>query len=192
MKRNITCTHVFGIDACMSALLFAGCLAGCIPETAGQTQSGDSGKATSSSAQNTQAPQGTKAEQDTQSDQGAPNAQSTQADKSTQTSGDQTEQTAQAAKAVTLEHIEAHETMQTRTVKSADLAQKIYEAYLKGEVGDAVDMISSDYDDTLVFTLDDGSTLTVEFNAHNLRDGDTYRTFDDKGGLWKLLAEMSD
>ena len=49
-----------------------------------------------------------------------------------------------------------------------------------------------DYDDTLVFTLDDSSTLTVEFNAHNLRDGDTYRAFDDKGGLWKLLAEMSD
>ena len=37
-----------------------------------------------------------------------------------------------------------------------------------------------------------GSTLTVEFIAHNLRDGDTYRTFNDKGGLWKLLAEMSD
>ena len=186
MKWNITRTHVFRIGACMSALLFAGCLAGCTPENAGQTQAGGSGEATSSS---TQAKQDTKAGQDTQSDQGAPNAQ---ADKSTQASGDQTGQSAQAAKAVALEHIEAHETMQTHTVKSADLAQKIYEAYLKGEAGDAVDMISSDYDDTLVFTLDDGSTLTVEFNAHNLRDGDTYRTFDDKGGLWKLLAEMSD
>ena len=189
MKRNNARTHVFEATACMSALLIAGCLAGCTPETAGQTQSGGSKEATSSS---TQAKQGTKAEQDAQSEQGAPNAQGTQADQSTQTSGDQTEQTAQAAKAVALEHIEAHETMQTHTVKSADLAQKIYEAYLKGEVGDTVDMISSDYDDTLVFTLDDGSTLTVEFNAHNLRDGDTYRTFDDKGGLWKLLAEMSD
>lgn len=186
MKRNITRTHVFRIGACMSALLFAGCLAGCTPENAGQTQAGGSGEATSSS---TQAKQDTKAGQDTQSDQGAPNAQ---ADKSTQASGDQTGQSAQAAKAVALEHIEAHETMQTHTVKSADLAQKIYEAYLKGEAGDAVDMISSDYDDTLVFTLDDGSTLTVEFNAHNLCDGDTYRAFDDKGGLWKLLAEMSD
>ena len=189
MKRNNARTHVFGIGACMSTLLIAGCLAGCTPENAGQTQAGGSGEATSSS---TQAKQDTKAGQDTQSDQGAPNAQNTQADKSTQASGDQTEQSAQAAKAVALEHIEAHETMQTHTVKSADLAQKIYEAYLKGEAGDAVDMISSDYDDTLVFTLDDGSTLTVEFNAHNLRDGDTYRTFDDKGGLWKLLAEMSD
>ena len=189
MKRNDARTHVFGIGACMSTLLIAGCLAGCTPETAGQTQSGGSKEATSSSAQ---AKQGTKAEQDAQSEQGAPNAQGTQADQSTRTSGDQAEQTAQAAKAVALEHIEAHETMQTHTVKSADLAQKIYEAYLKGEAGDAVDMISSDYDDTLVFTLDDGSTLTVEFNAHNLRDGDTYRTFDDKGGLWKLLAEMSD
>lgn len=192
MKRNNARTYVFGATACMSALLIAGCLAGCTLENAGQTQAGGSEEATSSSTQNTQAPQGTKAEQGTQSDQGAPNAQSTQADKSTQTSGNQTEQTAQAAKAVALEHIEAHETMQTHTVKSADLAQKIYEAYLKGEAGDAVDMISSDYDDTLVFTLDNGSTLTVEFNAHNLRDGDTYRTFDDKGGLWKLLAEMSD
>ena len=189
MKRDITRTHVFGIGACMSALLIAGCLAGCTPETAGQTQSGGSKEATSSS---TQAKQGTKAEQDAQSEQGAPNAQGTQAGQSTQTSGDQTEQTAQAAKAVALEHIEAHETMQTHTVKSADLAQKIYDAYLKGEAGDAVDMISSDYDDTLVFMLDNGSTLTAEFNAHNLRDGDTYRTFDDKGGLWKLLAEMSD
>lgn len=188
MKRNNARTHVFGIGACMSALLFAGCLAGCTPENAGQTQAGGEGAASS----NTQAKQDAKAEQDTQSDQGAPNAQSTQADKSTQASGDQTEQTAQAAKAVALEHIEAHETMQTHTVKSADLAQKIYDAYLKGEAGDAVNMISSDYDDTLVFTLDDGSTLTVEFNAHNLRDGDTYRTFNDKGGLWKLLAEMSD
>mgnify|MGYP004596468297 CR=1 FL=1 len=186
MKWNITRTHVFRIGACMSALLFAGCLAGCTPENAGQTQAGGSGEATSSS---TQAKQDTKAGQDTQSDQGAPNAQ---ADKSTQASGDQTGQSAQAAKAVALEHIEAHETMQTHTVKSADLAQKIYEAYLKGEAGDAVDMLSSDYDDTLVVTLDDGSTLTVEVNAHNLRDGDTYRTFDDKGGLWKLLAEMSD
>ena len=191
MKRNITRTHVFGIGACMSALLFAGCLAGCTPENAGQTQQAGGEGAAGSSAQNTQTPQGTKAEQDTQSEQGASNAQDTQADQSTQTSGDQ-EQTAQAAKAVALEHIEAHETMQTHTVKSADLAQKIYDAYLKGEAGDTVDMISSDYDDTLVFTLDDGSTLTVEFNAHNLRDGDTYRTFDDKGGLWKLLAEMSD
>ena len=189
MKRNNSRTHVFEATACMSALLIAGCLAGCTPENAGQTQAGGNGEATSSS---TQAKQDTKAGQDTQSDQGAPNAQNTQADKSTQASGDQTEQSAQAAKAVALEHIEAHETMQTHTVKSADLAQKIYEAYLKGEAGDAVDMISSDYDDTLVFTLDDGSTLTAEFNAHNLRDGDTYRTFDDKGGLWKLLAEMSD
>ena len=189
MKRNITRTHVFEATACMSALLFTGCLAGCTPENAGQTQQAGGEGAASSSAQ---AKQDAKAEQDAQSEQGAPNAQGTQADKSTQTSGDQTGQSAQAAKAVALEHIEAHETMQTHTVKSADLAQKIYEAYLKGEAGDAVDMISSDYDDTLVFTLDDGSTLTVEFNAHNLRDGDTYRTFDDKGGLWKLLAEMSD
>ena len=188
MKRNNARTHVFGIGACMSALLFAGCLAGCTPENAGQTQVGGEGAASSSA----QAKQDAKAEQDAQSEQGAPNAQGTQADKSTQTSGDQTGQSAQAAKAVALEHIEAHETMQTHTVKSTDLAQKIYDAYLKGEAGDAVDMISSDYDDTLVFTLDDGSTLTVEFNAHNLRDGDTYRTFDDKGGLWKLLAEMSD
>ena len=188
MKRNNARTHVFGIGACMSALLFAGCLAGCTPENAGQTQAGGEGAASS----NTQAKQDATAEQDTQSKQDAPNAQSVQTDQSTQTSGDQTEQTAQAAKAVALEHIEAHETMQTHTVKSADLAQKIYEAYLKGEAGDAVDMISSDYDDTLVFTLDDGSTLTVEFNAHNLRDGDTYRAFNDKGGLWKLLAEMSD
>ena len=189
MKRNNARTHAFGIGACMSALLIAGCLAGCTPENAGQTQQAGGEGATSSS---TQAKQGTKAEQDAQSEQGAPNARGTQAGQSTQTSGDQTEQTAQAAKAVALEHIEAHETMQTHTVKSADLAQKIYEAYLKGEAGDAVDMISSDYDDTLVFTLDDGSTLTVEFNARNLRDDDTYRTFDDKGGLWKLLAEMSD
>ena len=189
MQRNITRTHVFGIGACMSALLIAGCLAGCTPENAGQTQSGGSEEAANSS---TQAKQDAKAEQGTQSDQGAPNAQSPQADKSTHTSGNQTGQTAQAAKAIALEHTEAHETMQTHTVKSTDLAQKIYEAYLKGEAGDAVDMISSDYDDTLVFTLDDGSTLTVEFNAHNLRDGDAYRTFDDKGGLWKLLAEMSD
>ena len=189
MKRNITRTHVFRIGACMSALLFAGCLAGCTPENAGQTQAGGSGEATSSSAQNTQAPQGTKAEQDVQN---TPSGQSTQADQAKQADDNQDKQAVQAAKAVALEHIEAHETMQTHTVKSADLAQKIYEAYLKGEAGDAVDMISSDYDDTLVFTLDDGSTLTVEFNAHNLRDGDTYRTFDDKGGLWKLLAEMSD
>ena len=151
MKRNITRTHVFGIGACMSTLLIAGCLAGCTPENAGQTQQASNEGAAGSSTQS-----------------------------------------AQASQATALEHIEAHETLQTHTVKSADLAQKIYDAYLKGEAGDTVDMISSDYDDTLVFTLDDGSTLTVEFNAHNLRDGDTYRAFDDKGGLWKLLAEMSD
>lgn len=186
MKRNNARTHVFGIGTCMSALLIAGCLAGCTPDNAGQPQqAGGEGAASSS----TQAKQDTKAEQDAQSKQDAPNAQTVQ---SIQASGDQTGQTTQAAKAVALEHIEAHETLQTHTVKSADLAQKIYEAYLKGEVGDTVDMISSDYDDTLVFTLDDGSTLTVKFNAHNLRDGDTYRAFDDKGGLWKLLAEMSD
>lgn len=151
MKRNNARTHVFGIGACMSALLIAGCLAGCTPENAGQTQQASNEGAAGSSTQS-----------------------------------------AQASQATALEHIEAHETLQTHTVKSADLAQKIYDAYLKGEVGNTVDMISSDYDDTLVFTLDDGSTLTVEFNAHNLRDGDTYRAFDDKGGLWKLLAEMSD
>lgn len=151
MKRNNARTHVFGIGACMSALLIAGCLAGCTPENAGQTQQASNEGAAGSSTQS-----------------------------------------AQASQATALEHIEAHETLQTHTVKSADLAQKIYDAYLKGEVGDTVDMISSDYDDTLVFTLDDGSTLTVEFNARNLRDGDTYRTFNDKGGLWKLLAEMSD
>ena len=189
MKRNNARTHVFGIGVCMSALLIAGCLAGCTPDNAGQPQQAGGEGASSSS---TQAKQDTKAEQDTQSKQDAPNAQTVQTDQSIQASGDQTGQTTQAAKAVALEHIEAHETLQTHTVKSADLAQKIYDAYLKGEVGDTVDMISSDYDDTLVFTLDDGSTLTVEFNAHNLRDGDTYRAFDDKGGLWKLLAEMSD
>lgn len=151
MKRNNARTHVFGIGACMSALLIAGCLAGCTPENAGQTQQASNEGAAGSSTQS-----------------------------------------AQASQATALEHIEAHETLQTHTVKSADLAQKIYDAYLKGEVGDTVDMISSDYDDTLVFTLNNGSTLTVEFNAHNLRDGDTYRAFDDKGGLWKLLAEMSD
>lgn len=183
MKRNNARTHVFGIGTCMSALLIAGCLAGCTPDNAGQPQqAGGEGAASSN----------TQAKQDTQSKQDAPNAQTVQTDQNIQASGDQTEQTTQAAKATALEHIEAHETLQTHTVKSADLAQKIYEAYLKGEAGDTVDMISSDYDDTLVFTLDDGSTLTVEFNAHNLRDGDTYRAFDDKGGLWKLLAEMSD
>lgn len=189
MKRNNARTHVFRIGTCMSTLLIAGCLAGCTPENAGQTQAGGSGETTSSSTQNTQAPQGTKVEQDAQN---TPSSQSTQVDQAKQADDNQGGQAIQAAKAVALEHIEAHETMQTHTVKSADLAQKIYEAYLKGEAGDAVDMISSDYDDTLVFTLDDGSTLTAEFNAHNLRDGDTYRTFDDKGSLWKLLAEMSD
>lgn len=189
MKRNNARTLALEAAACMSALLIAGCLAGCTPENAGQTQAGGSGEATSSSTQNTQAPQGTKVEQDAQN---TPSSQSTQVDQAKQADDNQGGQAIQAAKAVALEHIEAHETMQTHTVKSADLAQKIYEAYLKGEAGDAVDMISSDYDDTLVFTLDDGSTLTAEFNAHNLRDGDTYRTFDDKGGLWKLLAEMSD
>lgn len=186
MKRNNARTRVFGIGACMSALLIAGCLAGCTPDNAGQPQqAGGEGAASSS----TLAKQDTKAEQDAQSKQDAPNAQTVQTDQNIQA---KTEQTTQAAKAVALEHIEAHETLQTHTVKSADLAQKIYDAYLKGEVGNTVDMISSDYDDTLVFTLDDGSTLTAEFNAHNLRDGDTYRAFDDKGGLWKLLAEMSD
>ena len=189
MKRNNARTLALEAAACMSALLIAGCLAGCTPENAGQTQAGGSGEATSSSTQNTQAPQGTKVEQDAQN---TPSSQSTQADQAKQADDNQGGQAIQAAKAVALEHIEAHETMQTHTVKSTDLAQKIYEAYLKGEAGDTVDMISSDYDDTLVFTLDDGSTLTAEFNAHNLRDGDTYRTFDDKGGLWKLLAEMSD
>ena len=188
MKRNNARTYVFGIGACMSALLFAGCLAGCTPDNAGQTQQAGGEGAAGSSAQNMQAPQDTMAEQDAQN---APSGQSTQADQAKQADDNQSGQAIQAAKAVALEHIEAHETMQTHTVKSTDLAQKIYEAYLKGEAGDAVDMISSDYDDTLVFTLDDGSTLTAEFNAHNLRDGDTYRTFDDKGGLWKLLAEMS-
>mgnify|MGYP004494175031 CR=1 FL=1 len=188
MKRNNARTHVFEATACMSALLIAGCLAGCTPDNAGQTQAGGEGAA-GSSAQNTQTPQGTKVEQDAQN---APSSQSTQADQAKQADDNQSGQAIQAAKAVALEHTEAHETLQTHTVKSADLAQKIYEAYLKGEAGDAVDMISSDYDDTLVFTFDDGSTLTAEFNAHNLRDGDTYRTFDDKGGLWKLLAEMSD
>ncbi len=189
MKRNNARTLALEAAACMSALLIAGCLAGCTPENAGQTQAGGSGEATSSSTQNTQAPQGTKVEQDAQN---TPSSQSTQVDQAKQADDNQGGQAIQAAKAVALEHIEAHETMQTHTVKSTDLAQKIYEAYLKGEAGDTVDMISSDYDDTLVFTLDDGSTLTAEFNAHNLRDGDTYRTFDDKGGLWKLLAEMSD
>ena len=136
-----------------------------------------------------QAPQDTKAEPDAQN---TPSGQSAQTNQAKHAEDNQDGQAVQAAKAIALEHTEAHETLQTHTVKSADLAQKIYEAYLKGEAGDAVDMISSDYDDTLVFTLDDGSTLTVEFNAHNLRDGDTYRAFDDKGGLWKLLAEMSD
>lgn len=151
MEKNSARMHAFEIGACMAALLFASCLAGCTPENAGQTQQTGGEEAASSGTQDTQASQ-----------------------------------------AVALEHIEAHETLQTHTVKSTDLAQKIYEAYLKGEVGDTTDMISSDYDDTLVFTLEDGSTLTAEFNAHNLRDGDTYRTFNDKGGLWKLLAEMSD
>lgn len=189
MKRNNERTLAFEATACMSTLLIAGCLAGCTPDNAGQPQqAGGEGAASLS----TRAKQDTKAEQDSQSKQDSLNAQTVQTDQSIQASGDQTGQTTQAAKAVTLEHIEAHETLQTHTVKSADLAQKIYDAYLKGEVGNTVDMISSDYDDTLVFTLDDGSTLTVEFNAHNLRDGDTYRAFDDKGDLWKLLAEMSD
>ena len=189
MKRNNERTLAFEATACMSTLLIAGCLAGCTPDNAGQPQqAGGEGAASLS----TRAKQDTKAEQDSQSKQDSLNAQTVQTDQSIQASGDQTGQTTQAAKAVALEHIEAHETLQTHTVKSADLAQKIYDAYLKGEVGNTVDMISSDYDDTLVFTLDDGSTLTVEFNAHNLRDGDTYRAFDDKGDLWKLLAEMSD
>lgn len=189
MKRNNSRTHVFEATACMSALLIAGCLAGCTPENAGQTQQAGNEGAAGSSAQNTQAPQDTKVKQDAQT---TPSGQSAQANQAKHAEDNQDGQAVQATKAIALEHTEAHETLQTHTVKSAELAQKIYEAYLKGEAGDTVDMISSDYDDTLVFTLDDGSTLTAEFNAHNLRDGDTYRTFDDKGGLWKLLAEMSD
>ena len=94
--------------------------------------------------------------------------------------------------AVAMVHTELHETVQTHTVKSPRLAQQIYEAYLRGEAGEVVDTWATDYDDVLTFTLSDGSTVTASFNAHNLRDGDVYREFDDKGGLWSMLAEMDD
>ena len=95
-----------------------------------------------------------------------------------------------AVQAVAVVHTELHETAQTHTVKSPRLAQQIYEAYLHGVAGEVTDVWATDYDDILTFTLSDGSTVTAEFNAHNLRDGDVYREFDDRGGLWGMLAEM--
>ncbi len=94
--------------------------------------------------------------------------------------------------AVAVEHQELHETVQIHTVKSPRLAQQIYEAYLQGEAGEVTDMRAADYDDNLIFTMSDGSVVSVTFNAHNLVDGDVVREFDDKGGLWKLLAQMDD
>ena len=40
--------------------------------------------------------------------------------------------------------------------------------------------------------LEEIMTRKIAIFDTTLRDGDTYRAFDDKGGLWKLLAEMSD
>ena len=97
-----------------------------------------------------------------------------------------------AVQAVAVVHTELHETAQTHTVKSPRLAQQIYEAYLHGVAGAVTDVWATDYDDVLTFTLSDGGTVTAEFNAHNLRDGDVYREFDDRGGLWGMLAEMDD
>lgn len=92
--------------------------------------------------------------------------------------------------AVAATHIRAHETSETFACQNADLAQRLYEAYLQGKVGERVDVQAADYDDTVVFEMADGGEVRVSFNAHHLRDGDACRAFDDRGGFWELLAEM--
>ncbi len=93
---------------------------------------------------------------------------------------------------VSVTHIRAHETTETFVCEDPARAQELYDAYLQGVVGDPTDMWATDSDDTVVFTTADGGQIHVSFNAHNLLDGGISHTFDDKGGFWRLLAELDD
>lgn len=91
---------------------------------------------------------------------------------------------------VAVTHVQAHETREESRTDDAALAQRLYDAYRQGTLGEPVETCAADYDDTVVFTMADGSETTLRFNAHNLFDGDAYRRFEDAGGFWDLLAAL--
>lgn len=94
------------------------------------------------------------------------------------------------AQVVGATYVRAHETSETFLICGAD-AQRLYDAYLQGVVGDRVEICATDYDDTVTFELADGSRETVRFNARNLQEGDSYRSFSDGGGFWDLLGNLA-
>ena len=87
-------------------------------------------------------------------------------------------------------YVRAHETREEFHIDDPALAQQLYDAYRQGTLGEPVETCAADYDDTVVFTMADGSETTLRFNAHNLFDGDAYRRFEDAGGFWDLLAAL--
>lgn len=99
-------------------------------------------------------------------------------------------QAVEAEQVIGATYIRAHETSRTFLISGTD-AQRLYDAYLRGTVGNPVKTRATDYDDTVVFAMADGSEETVRFNARNVRDGDAYRSFDDEGGFWELLDDLA-
>ena len=98
-------------------------------------------------------------------------------------------QAVEAEQVIGATYIRAHETSRTFLISGTD-AQRLYDAYRQGTLGEPVETCAADYDDTVVFTMADGSETTLRFNAHNLFDGDAYRRFEDAGGFWDLLAAL--
>ena len=57
-------------------------------------------------------------------------------------------------------------------------------------IGEPVEERATDSDDLFLFTLDDGTTCSVAFEAHRLNTGDARYIVENGGALWKLAASI--
>ena len=57
-------------------------------------------------------------------------------------------------------------------------------------IGESVEERATDSDDLFLFTLDDGTTCSVAFEAHRLNTGDARYIVENGGALWKLAASI--
>lgn len=83
------------------------------------------------------------------------------------------------------------ETAESYTSEDAETVLAIAQALRDVQIEERTDIVTTDNDNILVFTMEDGSTCGFSFNGNRFEaaDGSRYTTANDSA-LWKLASEI--
>lgn len=93
-------------------------------------------------------------------------------------------------KAAALQYSRLGETVDARETTDAETIEAVLAALRALRIGESVEERATDSDDLFLFTLDDGTTCSVAFEAHRLNTGDARYIVENGGALWKLAASI--